>query len=130
MAKRTSDTGEATAPPELHMAPGRSLNPATPDSRPLRSGSLVLAAARIRTEAATRRGDFSVEADRRHADKWQEQARTGLPAAMAEIGIGQELLPEGKGGLSQELRSTVDNPDYITADASRDRLELAHQAGA
>jgi hypothetical protein len=49
---------------------------------------------------------------------------------MAEIGVGRELLPEDKGSLSRELRSTVDNPDYVTADASRDRLELAHQAGA
>src|SRR3954447_26306382 len=129
MTKQTSDTGEATVPPELHMAPGRPLNPAAPDSRSFRSGDLVLGAARIRTEAA-RRDDPSVGAERRHADMWDEQARTGLPAAMAEIGVGRELLPEDKGGLSRELRSTVDNPDYVTADASRNRLELAHQAGA
>src|SRR3954466_8542139 len=128
MTKRTSGAGEATVPPELHMAPGRPLTPVAPDSRSFRSGDLVLGAARIRTEAA-RRDDHSVGAERRHAEMWEEQARTGLPAAMAEIGVGRELLPEDKGGLSRELRSTVDNPDYVTADASRDRLELAHQAG-
>src|SRR3712207_674447 len=103
MTKRTTETGEAAVSPEYYMAPGRPLNSATPDSRSFRSGDLVLAAARIRTEAA-RRDDLSVGAERRHADMWEERARTGLPEAVAEIGVGRELLPEDKGGLSRELR--------------------------
>src|SRR4051812_5894169 len=110
MMKRTTAMDEANAPPEPQTAPGRPLNPATPDTRPLRSGSLVLGAARIRPEAATKQGNHLFEVDRRHADTCEEQARTGLPAAMAEIGAGHELLPEDKGGLSLTLQLQADAP--------------------
>jgi hypothetical protein len=47
------------------------------------------------------------------------------PARRTEVGIGGELAPEG----DCELRDTVKNPDYVTVDASRARLELASHAG-
>jgi hypothetical protein len=40
------------------------------------------------------------------------------------MGTGGELVPE-----DPELRDTVTNPDYVTVDASRDRLALANLAG-
>ena len=43
---------------------------------------------------------------------------------MAEIAIGGELVPVD----DPELRDTVTNPDYVTLDASRDRLELADRS--
>jgi hypothetical protein len=35
----------------------------------------------------------------------------------------------GKGAREWRLLNTVENPNYVTADASRGRLDLAHQAG-
>ena len=35
----------------------------------------------------------------------------------------------GSHALSAELRDTITNPDYVTADASHDRLKLAENAG-
>src|SRR5215204_4022990 len=119
---------EGPEPPS--KAPGRPPNPATPENRRMRSGDLLLGAERIRAEAAASKSDLLGDADRRHADQWEERARAAVPEVLAEIGVGQELLPEPKPGRGLELRNTVDSPDYVAADASRDRLELAHQAGA
>ena len=48
---------------------------------------------------------------------------------------GGELLPEVLDDADMDLalgaiKNTVDDPNYITADASRDRIQLAHDAGA
>ena len=50
--------------------------------------------------------------------------RDGRYPASAEIGTGGEIVP-----ADPELRDTVTNPDYVTLDASRDRLALANLAG-
>src|SRR3954451_21233982 len=87
MTKRTSGAGEATVPPELHMAPGRPLNPATPDSRPFRSGDLVLGAARIRAEE---RGRPAGDA---FATRLEAQARTMIAPGTVEVGAGGRARP-------------------------------------
>jgi hypothetical protein len=67
--------------------------------------------------------------DLRLADEWEAQARTKqLPSTQTEIGAGGELIDREKVG--SHLFDTVAHPDYVTAEASRDRLRLANQAGS
>jgi hypothetical protein len=55
-----------------------------------------------------------------------------LPLALAEIGVGAELVPPENEYLrhSVDLKNTVRDPDYVTARASQERLELAEGANA
>ena len=92
----------------------------------------MLAAARIDAEAASRRGDPLANADKRHAQQLRDGVETPPPAYMTELGAGRELVPAsilGENSRALELRDTVADPNYVTVDASRDRLELANQAG-
>src|SRR5262249_33825871 len=67
--------------------------------------------------------------DLRLADEMLAQARTKqLPSTRTEIGAGGELIDREKVG--SHLFDTVAHPDYVTAEASRDRLGLANQAGS
>src|SRR5262249_1972605 len=50
------------------------------------------------------------------------------PSTRTEIGAGGELIEREKVG--SHVVDTVAHPDYVTAEASRDRLGLANQAGA
>ena len=61
------------------------------------------------------------------ADKYEEQVRAKLPAG---VGPGGELLVAEETAGPGMLRNTVLKPDQVAADASRDRLWLAEQAGA
>src|SRR5262249_53073564 len=51
-----------------------------------------------------------------------------LASARSEIGAGGELSDREKVG--SHLVDTVAHPDYVAAEASRDRLALASQAGS
>ena len=90
-----------------------------------RASDHVLAAARMRVTAR-----YSGAADDlRLADEMLAQARTKqLPSTRTEIGAGGELIDREKVG--SHLVDTVAHPDYVTAEASRDRLALANQAGS
>src|SRR5262249_37441089 len=66
--------------------------------------------------------------DLRLADEWEAQARTKQPSTRTEIGAGGELIDPEKVG--SHLVDTVAHPDYVTAEASSDRLALASQAGS
>jgi hypothetical protein len=91
----------------------------------------VLAAARIEAEAASRRDDL-YEPEKRHAQGLRERVNSPPPVYMQKIGAGRELVPAsilGETSRAIELRDTVSDPNYVTVDASRDRLELANQAG-
>ena len=85
----------------------------------------VLAAAGMRVTAR-----YSGAADDlRSADEMLAQARIKqLPSTQTEIGAGGELIDREKVG--SYLVDTVAHPDYVTAEASRDRLALADQAGS
>jgi hypothetical protein len=99
----------------------------------IRSGDLILAAARIEADAAARRGDPLAALDRTRAAGLRERAATAAPEYMSQIGTGGELVPAsilGECSRALDLRDTVRDPSYVTVDASRDRLELAQQAGA
>src|SRR3954463_16662385 len=90
------------------------------------AASLVLGAARIEAEEAD---------DWRHsslADDYRAQALAPLSGEMIVHGAGGELVPtdSGKGATEWRALDTVENPNYVTADASRGRLDLAQQAGA
>ena len=91
----------------------------------LKASDYVWAAARMRVTA--RYSGPCAADDLRLADGWEAQARTKqLPFTRTEIGAGGELI-------DRENRLTVDtvaHPDYVTAEASRDRLALASQAGS
>ena len=97
---------------------------AYPGDEPRASDS-VLAAARMRVT-----GRYSGAADDlRLADEMLAQARTKqLPSTRTEIGAGGELIDREKVG--SYLVDTVAHPDYVTAEASSDRLALASQAGS
>jgi len=90
------------------------------------AASLVLGAARIEAEEADDWRDSSL------ADGYRAQALAPLSGEMIVHGAGGELVPtdSGKGAAEWRLLDTVDNPNYVTADASRGRLDLAQQAGA
>ena len=52
---------------------------------------------------------------------------------MQQVGAGGELVPAsmvGENSRALEYRCTVDRPDCVAIEASRDRLELADKAGA
>src|SRR5262245_60748448 len=90
-----------------------------------KASDCVLAAAGMRVTAR-----YSGAADDlRLADEWEAQARTkDLPSTRTEIGAGGELVD--RENRCDPLIDTVAHPDYVTAEASRDRLALANQAGS
>src|SRR5262249_22216927 len=93
-------------------------------SRPRASDS-VLAAGGMRVTAR-----YSGAADDlRLADEMLAQARTKqLPSTRTEVGAGGELIDIENRPFG--IVDTVANPDCVTAEASRDRLALASQAGS
>src|SRR5262244_4565387 len=97
-----------------------------------KAGDYVLAAERVRAEAAAS-PHRSTAVDLARADKWEGQARTKqLPSTRTEIGAGGELIDRENrwNALGVGVVDTVADPDYVTASASRERLELANEAGS
>jgi hypothetical protein len=94
-----------------------------------KASDYVLLAARMRVEARYS-GSWAAD-DFRLADKWEAEARTKqLPSTRTEVGAGGELIDiENRSGTFGTV-DTVASPDYVTAEASRDRLALANQAGS
>jgi hypothetical protein len=119
VSKDSDQTETAPNGEQAPMYPGKEKR-----GRP-RASDYVLAAARMRVTAR-----YSGAADDlRLADEMLAQARTKqLPSTRTEIGAGGELIDREKVG--SHLVDTVAHPDYVTAEASRDRLALASQAGS
>src|SRR4051794_23730104 len=90
------------------------------------AASFVLGAARIEAEEADDWRDSSL------AEGYRAQALAPLSGEMIVHGAGGELVPRdsGKGVAEWRLLNTVENPNYVTADGSRGRLDLAQEAGA
>jgi hypothetical protein len=102
--------------------------------KPRRSGEMVLGSARLEAEAERTRGsDLLSPMWRKQAGAMAEQVRGPAPEYMSTTGAGGELVPAsilGENSRALEFADTVQRPDYVTVDASRDRLELANAAGA
>lgn len=92
-------------------------------TRRQRSGDAMLGAARIRAEERGGPSDM--------ADRFEARGRQVLPADHPRT-AGGELVP-GDDFTSKTLPAILDtlaNPDALAADASRDRLDLAKDAGS
>ena len=99
---------------------------------PVTAASVVLGSARVEAEAKRRRDSLSA-GDRQRAATMAERVRGPAPAYMSEVGAGGELIPASvlcENSRALEFFDTVERPDYVAVDASRDRLELANEAGA
>ena len=93
----------------------------------------MLTAARVESEARSRRGDPFTATDVNTAERMRQRAEADAPGYMAEVGAGGELIPAsimGENSRALQFADTVQNPNYVTVDASRDRLDLAHAAAA
>jgi hypothetical protein len=96
-----------------------------------KAGDYVLAAERVRAEAAANPQQSTTAFDLARADRWDGQARTKqLPSTRTEIGAGGELIDIENRWDAVGVVDTVADPDFVTASASRERLELANEAGS
>jgi hypothetical protein len=127
---RVPDRTPAETKPTPVISPGLPRAPTTKDDKPPRSGDYVHGAANILARVAATPGDPLNLSDRRVAEAWLDQALTEPPPEMTDVAIGGELIPYGDKGDARVLRNTVESPSYISADASRSRLDLAFKAGA
>src|SRR6478752_3943651 len=101
--------------------------------RPRQAGSMLMASARIEADASCTPGDPLTAVLRKHAAAYAERVRTEAPEYMQQVGAGGELVPAsmlGENSRALEYRNTVERPDCVAIEASRDRLELADKAGA
>ena len=98
-----------------------------------RAATLLLGAARIESEAATKRNDPLAAFDAQRAAELRDRVQQPAPEYMANIGVGRELIPAsmcGENSRALQFADIVQDPHYVAVDASRNRLELAHEAGA
>jgi hypothetical protein len=96
-----------------------------------KAGDYVLAAEQTRAEAAASPHQSTTAFDLARADKWEEQARTKqLPSTRTEIGAGRELIDVENRWEAVGVVDSVADPDFVTASASRERLELANETGS
>src|SRR5829696_2299592 len=119
--------------PVTRVKPSGSDLAASVPPRHREAGRLVLTAARIESETLARPGDPLRAIDLNTAARMRQRTQADAPGYMAEVGTGGELIPAsimGENSRALELADTVRDPNYITVDASRDRLELANEAGA
>ena len=99
----------------------------------MRAGDLMLGAAQLAAYVASKPGDPLNASAMLQGECWERQA---LEPIHARPGLGGELAPLDTymGGpvppTSGMLHNTITAPNCVTADASRERLELAHNAGA
>jgi hypothetical protein len=93
------------------------------------AAAMLLGADRIAAEEAyTTFG----EVEHSNATAYRERGLMPMSEDMVVVGVGGELVPTdcGEGAREWRLLNTLDNPTYVTADASRSRLDLAQQAGS
>jgi hypothetical protein len=82
----------------------------------------------LRLRVAASPGDLLNGYDLQTANRWEAQATADLPDPIQSI--GGELVPaESDHRHGGSMRNTVADPSYITAEASKSRLDLAFDAG-
>ena len=116
-----------------HLSDAHLPNDEVKSPRPRLAGTMLMAAARMEADASCTPGDPLTPVLRKHAATYAERVRTEAPEYMQQVGAGGELVPAsmlGENSRALEYRSTVDRPDCVAIEASRDRLELADKAGA
>lgn len=99
---------------------------------PVRAKDVLLGSARVEAEAK-RRKDYLSPGDLKRAGTMAERVRASAPEYQSDIGAGGELIPTSRlceNSRAIQFYDTVAAPDYVSVDASRDRLELANAAGA
>jgi hypothetical protein len=109
------------SPPDSGWAPRRG-------PQPLSSGEAIRRATHLRAKVAASPDDLLNQCDLETAKRWEGRALADLPDPVHSI--GGELVPadtDHRHGGS--MRNTVADPSYITADASKSRLDLAFDAG-
>jgi hypothetical protein len=96
--------------------------------QPLSSGEAIRRATHLRAKVAASPGDLLNPCDLETASRWEGRAFADLPDPIQSI--GGELVPaETDHRHGGSMRNTVADPSYITADASKSRLDLAFDAG-
>ena len=109
------------SPPDRGWAPRRG-------PQPLSSGEAIRRATHLRVKVAASPGDLLNPCDLETASRWEGRAFADLPDAIQSV--GGELVPaEADHRHGGSMRNTVADPSYITADASKSRLDLAFDAG-
>ena len=95
-----------------------------------RGGETALFLARHRARAA-KAGAADALRDLPQGKDIENAYRVPVPPSQLQPSIGGELIPEERGLFACDvaMRDTAANPDYVTADASLDRLRLAENAG-
>src|SRR5215207_3652081 len=122
--------------PQNQICVSPEAEPSPPDSgwaprwgpQPLSSGEAIRRATHLRAKVAASPDDLLNPCDLETAKRWEGRAFADLPDPVHSI--GGELVPaeaEHRHGCS--LRNAVADPSYITADASKSRLDLAFDAG-
>jgi hypothetical protein len=95
--------------------------------QPVSSGEAIRRGTHLRLRVAGSPGDLLNGYDLETAKRWEAQATADLPDPIHSI--GGELVPADTDRHSGSMRNTVADPSYITADASRSRVDLAFEAG-
>ena len=96
--------------------------------QPLNSGEAIRRATHLRAKVAASPDDLLNPYDLETAKRWEGRAFDDLPDPVHSI--GGELVPaEPDHRHGGSMRNTVADPSYITADASKSRLDLAFDAG-
>ena len=109
------------SPPDRGWAPRRG-------PQPLSSGEVIRRATHLRVKVAANPDDLLNPCDLETAKRWEARATDDLPNPIQSI--GGELVPaEADHRHGNSMRNTVADPRYITADASKSRLDLAFDAG-
>src|SRR5215203_2089779 len=109
------------SPTEAGWAPRRG-------PQPLSSGEAIRRATHLRAKVAASPGDLLNPCDLETASRWEGRAFADLFDSVQSV--GGELVPaEADHRHGGSMRNTVADPSYITADASKSRLDLAFDAG-
>ena len=126
--------GEFTPQNQICVSP--EAEPSPPDSgwaprrgpQPLSSGEAIRRATHLRAKVAASPDDLLNPCDLETAKRWEGRAFADLLDPIQSI--GGELVPaEPDHRHGGSMRNTVADPSYITADASKSRLDLAFDAG-
>ena len=126
--------GVSIAPTQICVVP--EAEPSLPDGgwaprrgpQPLTSGEAIRRATHLRAKVAASPGNLLNPCDLETAKRWEGGAFADLPDPIQAI--GGELVPaEADHRHGSSMRNTVADASYITADASKSRLDLAFDAG-